>query len=242
MYAIGGLTGGFSYIWSVPTGVTVVSGQGTTNLTVRFPSGFPGGTISVKAQNQCGTGPSQSLAISGGGGLPAAGAIQGTSYVCAQQTYTYSIAPVAGATKYTWTVPARAKILSGQGTLSITVKLSRTGGTVSVVASNSCFTSTAALPLTITTNCGSRLSDEEALETSVYPNPSNNFFKLDIASDDDTPFTLIVRDVTGRQVERQDYLTPGTTVIFGSELSRGVYLAEILQGEERTVLRVVKNQ
>ena len=243
MYAIGGLTGGYSYLWSVPTGVTIVSGNGTTNLTVRFPSGFAGGTISVKAQNGCGTGPSQSLAISGGGGLPALGAIQGTSNVCANQTYTYSVAGVTGATKYTWTVPSRAKILSGQGTLAITVKLSRSGGNVSVVASNSCFSSTAVLPLTITTNCGARLGEEDGvLESKVYPNPSNNYFKLDIASEDDSPCTLIVLDVTGRQVEKQENLAPGTTVIFGSELARGVYLAEILQGEERTVLRVVKNQ
>jgi len=242
MYAIGGLTGGFSYIWTVPTGVTVVSGQGTTNLTVRFPSGFAGGTISVKAQNGCGTGPAQSLAISSGGGLPALGAIQGTSYVCAQQTYTYSVAGITGATKYTWTVPSRAKILSGQGTQSITVKLSRSGGNVTVVASNSCFSSTASLPLTLTTNCGARLSNEDELETVVYPNPSNDYFKLNVAADDDTPYTLIVRDVTGRQLERRENMTPGETVVFGSDLAKGIYLAEILQGEERTVLRVVKNQ
>ena len=240
MYYIGGLTGGFSYNWTVPAGVTVVSGQGTTNLYVKFPAPFAGGTISVKATNQCGTGPTQSLSISAGG-LPAIGAITGSAAICAQQTYTYSVAAVTGANKYTWTVPARAKILSGQGTTSIQVKFARAGGNVTVAATNNCMSGgTAVKAVALTTNCGARLEAE--FKTIVYPNPSSDYFKIEIGSDDDAPCTLIVRDITGREMEKRENIIPGETLIFGSNLAKGVYLAEVLQGEERTILRVVKSQ
>jgi hypothetical protein len=56
----------------------------------------------------------------------------------------YSIAPVSGATSYTWTVPAGSTITSGQGTNSATVTFGSTSGNITVTASNSCGTSSAA--------------------------------------------------------------------------------------------------
>ena len=246
MYAIGGLTGGYSYIWKVPTGVTIVSGQGTTNLTVRFPTSFAGGSISVSATNNCGTGPASSLSVSTAG-LSSAGRIQGATTVCTTQSYTYSVAPVDGATKYTWTVPSRAKILSGQGTTAIQVKFAKSSGNITVAASNACMSSaTSVLPVTV--NCSTaRLAGELdnetiALGARVYPNPSSESFHIEIASGDDAPCTLIVRDITGRELERRENIFPGEALVFGSRLVYGIYLAEVQQGEERVVLRVVKGQ
>jgi hypothetical protein len=54
---------------------------------------------------------------------------------------TYSIAAVAGATSYNWTVPTGATITAGQGTTSITVTWASTSGHVTVTALNSCGTS-----------------------------------------------------------------------------------------------------
>ncbi|HMS91710.1 MAG TPA: hypothetical protein PKC87_05795, partial [Candidatus Absconditabacterales bacterium] len=42
-----------SYIWSVPTGAYIVSGQGTTTITVNF-TGASSGNVSVFGQNDCG--------------------------------------------------------------------------------------------------------------------------------------------------------------------------------------------
>jgi hypothetical protein len=56
--------------------------------------------------------------------LPSApGAISGPAAICNpyNTTITYSVAPVAGATSYNWTVPAGTNIISGQGTTSIIV-------------------------------------------------------------------------------------------------------------------------
>ena len=68
----------------------------------------------------------------------AAGPITGPAAVCLNSTETYSISAITGATSYTWTAPAGASILSGQGTTSISVSFSASSasGNVSVYGSN----------------------------------------------------------------------------------------------------------
>jgi uncharacterized protein (TIGR02145 family) len=44
-----------SYTWTVPAGVTLVSGQGTNSISVTFANTFVSGTITVKSVNACGT-------------------------------------------------------------------------------------------------------------------------------------------------------------------------------------------
>ncbi|MBK9731272.1 MAG: T9SS type A sorting domain-containing protein [Chitinophagaceae bacterium] len=61
------------------------------------------------------------------------------SGVCSS-TKSYSIAAVAGATSYTWSVPAGASISSGQGTVNLSASFtsSFSSGNISVVAGNTC--------------------------------------------------------------------------------------------------------
>jgi RHS repeat-associated protein len=76
------------------------------------------------------------------GNLPgAAGSITGTSSVCRGQSgVPYSVAAVAGATGYSWTLPSGATIVSGANTNSITVNYatSALSGVISVRGTNSC--------------------------------------------------------------------------------------------------------
>jgi len=51
-----------SYVWSVPTGATITSGQGTTMIQVDF-TGASSGNIGVFGQNTCGSGQASTLAI-----------------------------------------------------------------------------------------------------------------------------------------------------------------------------------
>lgn len=52
-----------SYIWSVPTGAFIVSGQGTPMITVNF-TGANSGNVAVFGQNTCGSGQASFLAVS----------------------------------------------------------------------------------------------------------------------------------------------------------------------------------
>jgi hypothetical protein len=136
-------TGATSYNWSVPSGATINSGQGTTSVSVTFPAGFSTGNVSVTAGNLCGNSTARTLAVRSVTTQP--GTISGPSAnLCGGGTFTYSIAAVAGATSYTWTVPAGCSITANNGT-SVTVNISTsfTSGSISVLANNSCGSSTA---------------------------------------------------------------------------------------------------
>jgi hypothetical protein len=70
------------------------------------------------------------------------GAIAGNQQPCANSTgNSYSVAAVAGATGYHWTVPPGATIISGQGTNTINIGFGNTPGEICVSALNDCFRS-----------------------------------------------------------------------------------------------------
>ena len=50
-YTVSGLTNITGAIWTVPAGATIVSGQGTTSISVSFPSGAAGGNITCVPYN-----------------------------------------------------------------------------------------------------------------------------------------------------------------------------------------------
>ena len=81
---------------------------------------------------------SDSGGISLNGGAPTA--TNGTVYYCPSNLASFSIAPVLGATSYTWVVPAGWTNLTGQGTTSITVTTgtSSESGNVIVTANTFC--------------------------------------------------------------------------------------------------------
>ena len=134
-----------SYNWEVPTGATIVSGANTNSITVDLGSTFTSGYIRVSATNCAGTSSKRTITIYGKPSTPGiiTGAING---VCAgSANVPYSIASVAAASSYTWTAPANASIVSGQGTSSVLVNYnaSFTSGTLSVIAGNICGNSNA---------------------------------------------------------------------------------------------------
>lgn len=75
--------------------------------------------------------------------------ILGPNTVCHNQTITYSISPISGATIYTWSVPESMSIISGQGTTSITVQVFGSSGG----------------ELSVTPNCGNKTSRRYIMNT-----------------------------------------------------------------------------
>ncbi|MFL5753056.1 MAG: PKD domain-containing protein, partial [Bacteroidia bacterium] len=128
-------TAGSTYSWTVPAGATITAGQGTNSITITW--GSSGGTVSVTETNACGTGTAVTTSVSMNS-LPSTSAISGPTPLCPNATgTTYSVTATAGST-YMWTVPAGAAIISGQGTNSVTVNWTNTGGNVSVTETNGC--------------------------------------------------------------------------------------------------------
>ena len=134
-------SGAAGYLWTLPSGLTIISGTGSNVITVAN-SGFTGGSITVAAYNACGTSLPRTLALIVAPLAPTS--ISGPSFTCGLSTATYVCATVAGAVSYNWLVPASVSITSGQGTNSILVTFtSPTSGNISVTASNACATSIA---------------------------------------------------------------------------------------------------
>ncbi|MGV3641120.1 MAG: ice-binding family protein [Adhaeribacter sp.] len=142
-YSVAAETNASNYIWSVPNGWQITSGQGTLQITVKA-STSPG-TISVMAENGCGLSMVSILAVSVTGQAPVKpGIVSGSKIVCAgQQDLTYTVGSVSGAASYTWAVPADWTIISGQGTTTLQVQAGNSAGEVSVTATNGCGNSTA---------------------------------------------------------------------------------------------------
>lgn len=125
---------GVTYTWAFP-GATVLSGQGTNVVQIRF--GNQSGTLTVTPSNSCGNGTPQTMAISVSTSSPTMpGVIAGVIAPCIGSTKTYTIADLGFL--YSWTVPAGWTILSGQGSNSITVTVGATAGNISVTAGNAC--------------------------------------------------------------------------------------------------------
>jgi hypothetical protein len=54
---------GMTYTWGMPNGVTLVSGQGTNTVQIKFNASFAGGNMSVMAVSGCGSSPMRYLTI-----------------------------------------------------------------------------------------------------------------------------------------------------------------------------------
>lgn len=145
-YTALGATGATSYVWTVPAGW---SGTSTTS-SISAIAGTSGGTISVVANNTCGSSSTTTLSITVNSVPATPGTISGSTSICSGTTNVYSVATIAGATSYTWTLPAGWSGTSTTNSISATAGTS--GGTISVVANNVCGSSgTATLAVTVNT-------------------------------------------------------------------------------------------
>ena len=146
-YTTDSVPGASEYIWTVPAGMTIASGQGTRSIEVIVTNSYTVGNIEVRTQNSCGVSNPRTLIIKRP--VPVAPSIiEGPRNVCmfmptsqnpSGTQVQYSVVNQAG-TVFSWIVPAGAQILSGQGTHTIDVSFngSFSGGSISVTASNSC--------------------------------------------------------------------------------------------------------
>ncbi|MCU0417713.1 MAG: leucine-rich repeat domain-containing protein [Cytophagaceae bacterium] len=139
---------GATYSWSIPSGTTLVSGQGTSTISVNWGSSI--GNISGRLNSSCGTGVNNTKPITLHPTPRVTIPVSGPISVCANQTYTYSINPIVGAT-YQWIVPASLSLLSGQGTSSISVRTSTVSATIQIIETTPCGASTSTLALTLQT-------------------------------------------------------------------------------------------
>jgi len=220
-------------MWTVPSGATIVSGQGTSSITVNFSSSIgPNSTcgytgICVSALNGCGASMHHCMQVSLTPAAPA-GIVASTS-VCRFQEATFAVMnPIAGM-NYTWEVPNNWQTLSGQGTASITVMVGLNNGQVRVYATNACGMSKKFSRFVGPINC---TRSETALELNLWPNPTSE--RVFFAHGDAMPDHLHIFDMLGRDIYSGTWL-PEFDV---SGLSSGIYFVRATSGGESMVKRL----
>jgi hypothetical protein len=132
IYSVAPVNGALSYTWTMPAGWV---GTSTSN-SITITAGNSSGNISVRANNNCGSSPTKSLGITVSVTPSEPGLISGPNNLCVWTTQTYSVAPVAGASSYTWTLPSG---WTGTSTVdSIVLTSGSTSGIIRVTANNYC--------------------------------------------------------------------------------------------------------
>lgn len=83
--------------------------------------------------------------------------------------------------------------------------------------------------------------EQTKLIIKVMPNPSTTSFTIVTQSKNPQPLHLRIVDGLGRIVEQRSNLSANGTLTVGNNYKPGLYYAEIMQGNERVVLKLVKS-
>lgn len=235
------VSGATTYTWSVPTGASLLSGQGTKIASINVSSSFNSGNVCVTADNSCMSSKPRCVAIKKTPSVPTT--LTGPTTVCAgQQNVTYQTNSVFGANNYQWIVPSGSIITSGQGTTSITVNFGTNPGSVGVNAYNDCGQA-GRRAVHVAFNCrigemSSRVSDLE-----VTPNPTaTGMVNLKINSETNGIALIKMTDILGKTV-----LIKNIANVIGtnnhkldlSKYSKGIYLLTVDIGSKKQTLKVV---
>ena len=143
VYSISPVVNATSYLWEVPAGVDITSGQGTLSITVNIgPSAPASGTIRVYAINACGTSsPQRSKDLYVSDPLAAPGSITGAStFTYGATGVPYTVGTVTGATSYVWSYSGAGVTINGNGSNNVTLDFSSnaSAGQLSVRGINAC--------------------------------------------------------------------------------------------------------
>ncbi len=78
------------------------------------------------------------------------------------------------------------------------------------------------------------------LDVKVIPNPSTSYFSLVIKGSRENPVTVRILDMLGQVIERHEKVASSTVLNVGHKWAAGSYFAEIRQGDQRKVVKMVK--
>ncbi len=85
------------------------------------------------------------------------------------------------------------------------------------------------------------MADEtEGFKVIVYPNPSASDFIIQVNSNSDEPVTIRIMDVTGLVRSVRTINSKTNTIKMGGDLIGGTYIAEVIQGSNRKVVKLTK--
>ncbi len=234
---------GITYVWSVPAGASIVSGQGSNAISVQFDPGFAMGTISVNATNACGSSTARTKTVKAVPAYPSA--IVGAVGVCAGETgVAYSVSSVYGASSYSWSSPTNSSVSSGQGSNAILVDFSSNAisGKVKVTAANACGVSSSRTK-SVTVNACAKISDENTeANVSLLPNPASSFVEIQFQSLLNKDAVLRIDNILGQAIYTQQIKVEygiNSYKLDVREFTKGVYVVSVKQDGKSIAKRLI---
>lgn len=222
---------GISYTWAV-TGGEIKSGQGSHQVEVVWAQQGEQ-RISVIQENYCGPSPSLQKTISVASTPSSPSSIAGAT-MTSLVAEIYSIDPIAGL-NYRWSISGGGgKILSGQGSASVTVVWEKEGDfELAVEAQNACGYSTKRI-LSVNVNLITALEPTANTDLKLYPNPSQGTVTL--TSDSlDSWSSLTVTNSLGQPL-RELTISSGQREVYLESLPKGLLLLQ-LKGKDGQVTK-----
>lgn len=169
-YEIAAVTGATDYIWEVPTGASICTGDGTNEVTIDF-DGASSGDVTVTPSSGCAEGAAATIAVevnSAPGTITVTGPAQG----CEDGTGTYTVSGGSTGSTYDWTLPNGITGTNNGDTYDASFDLT-TDGVISVVetSADGCVGAAATTPVEVfgkpTTSAISGLTETCWDETGV---------------------------------------------------------------------------
>lgn len=230
-----------NYVWALPAGIEIVSGEGTNSIQVNVTANAVSGMITVQAENVCGMG-----AVSGEFQIEvttipeASGDISGPTLVTGiNEAVDYMIDEVEGAESYSWILDPSWTLVSGQGTNQIQVifESDAADGILTVSAENMCgFGEVSTLDIDVV-HVG--VKDFGQANIKIYPNPTNGNLKIEFGNEVNNEISVSVINLLGENVLQLENLSQKQIQLDLSGLVPGIYLIRIQAGNQLITRRII---
>jgi hypothetical protein len=235
VYAVEPIANATSYLWTLPAGAAITTGEGTNAVALSFADGAAGGPITVQGVNICGTGVSSNpiqVLVNSIPDMPSA--IEGLNTPVSGTTQVYSVEPVEGVS-YNWSYPADWTLVSGEGTGTITLTIGEQSGMISCTISNLCGEGPAQT-MSVEVQ-GSGIDDPRGSENelTIFPNPSSGLIVF-TGVNNPSSVRITVTDLTGKVLLE----VSGKTTVDVSALGKGIYLVRVQDESKISTIKLMR--
>ena len=210
-----------SYVWTLPSGASIVSGATTSSISVDFSSSATSGNVKVSGTYECGTVQSENFAVT-------VNPTPVTPSFIVQKHTMISSTDLGNQ----WYLNGTAVTTNGKDRQFTAAN----GGTVALLISLKGCDS----PLTSSVEIAPMQAN--VLEVDTYPNPSNGHFDLRIEIGAQAYFTVLLFDEQGMLLSQNDKVYVDKLLIAPVDLTRvpsGTYYVKVYNKEVSQVVKVI---
>jgi hypothetical protein len=223
-YMVSPVQNATAYYWTVPAGVTIISGDMTNAITVNIAMDASSGAISVYPNNICGNGgisPSLDITVNP---IPPVPVIMNTGYILS------SSAPMGNQ----WYI--EGNLIAGATNQTHDATLSGTGYYWSIVTLNGCSSGESNHVMVLSNGIGSL----STAGIDIYPVPNNGMFNVSFTGSSKDKYTIKVVNSLGINVfEESGVETTDQKVIDLRPVASGVYTVIFENSANKIVKKII---